>query len=62
MRVTFVEVPAGVKGANRSGPLGTRNNHLFALLIEHDRAEEWVVTCVSQARENAFIIETPHEG
>jgi len=39
-------------------PLGVVDDRLFALLVDHDRAEQWVVTPVPRYGKNAVIIET----
>jgi hypothetical protein len=39
-------------------PLGVVDDGLFALLVDHDRAEQWVVTPVPRYGENAVVIET----
>jgi Peptidase inhibitor I66 len=39
-------------------PLGVVDDRLFALLVDHDRAEQWVVTPVPRYGENAVVIET----
>lgn len=42
-------------------PLGVIDKRLFALLLDHDRAEQWMITPVPQHGENAVIIQT-HDG